>query len=87
MHVQFFKPVKIGSFTYGVGVHNVPPDDTNNNWFFDALVADGHAVILRGKEPEEKLEPEAEAAPEPQPEPEPEAEAEAEPPTKTKRNK
>jgi hypothetical protein len=47
MQVQFKRPVTIGAITYGVGVHDVPKSDTNENWFFDALVKDGDAIVLR----------------------------------------
>lgn len=51
MQVQFNKPVTIGENTYGKGVHEVPAADTKDNWFFDALVAEGSAIVLRGEEP------------------------------------
>jgi hypothetical protein len=47
MQVQFKKPVTIGSATYGKGVHDVPAADTKDNWFFDALVEEGSAIVLR----------------------------------------
>lgn len=58
MQVQFNKPVTIGNATYGKGVHNVPAEDVKDNWFFDALVKDGSAVVLR----DEAGEAEGEAA-------------------------
>lgn len=62
MQVQFNKPVTIGENTYGKGVHEVPAADTKDNWFFDALVAEGSAIVLRGEEPAAD-EPAAEDAP------------------------
>lgn len=47
MQVQFNKPVTIGANTYGKGQHEVPAADVKDNWFFDALVAEGSAVVLR----------------------------------------
>lgn len=52
MQVQFNKPVTIGASTYGKGQHEVPSADVKDNWFFDALVKDGSAVILRAEEGE-----------------------------------
>lgn len=47
MQVQFKKPVTIGTATYGKGVHEVPAADVKDNWFFDALVKEGSAIVLR----------------------------------------
>lgn len=47
MQVQFNQPVTIGKNTYGKGQHAVPDLDVKDNWFFDALVKDGSAVVLR----------------------------------------
>lgn len=49
MQVQFKKPVTIGTATYGKGVHEVPEADTKDNWFFDALVEEGSAIVLRNE--------------------------------------
>lgn len=67
MQIQFKRPVTIGKETYGKGVHNVPEDDVNDNWFFDALVKDGDAIVLRAEEvaeeqPEEVKKPVAKKA-------------------------
>jgi hypothetical protein len=50
MQVQFNKPVTIGTHTYGKGQHEVPAADVKDNWFFDALVKEGSAVVLRAEE-------------------------------------
>jgi hypothetical protein len=50
MQVQFNKPVTIGANTYGKGQHEVPAADLKDNWFFDALVKEGSAVVLRAEE-------------------------------------
>jgi hypothetical protein len=50
MQVQFKRPVTIGKETYGKGVHNVPDADVKDNWFFDGLVKEGNAIILRKDE-------------------------------------
>lgn len=50
MQVQFKRPVTIGKETYGKGVHNVPDADVKDNWFFDGLVKEGSAIILRKDE-------------------------------------
>ncbi len=47
MQVQFKRPVTIGKETYGKGVHNVPDADVKDNWFFEGLVKEGNAIILR----------------------------------------
>lgn len=47
MQVQFKKPVTLGKSTYGKGTHDVPVEETRNNWFFDALVKDGSLIVLR----------------------------------------
>ena len=52
MQVQFNKPVTIGDNTYGKGVHEVPAADVKDNWFFDALVEEGSAIVLRDGEGE-----------------------------------
>lgn len=52
MQVQFNKPVTIGAHTYGKGQHEVPAADVKDNWFFDALVKEGSAVVLRAEEGE-----------------------------------
>lgn len=62
MQVQFNKPVTIGNATYGKGVHNVPAADVKDNWFFDALVKEGSAVVLRD-EAEEAQDEASNAAP------------------------
>lgn len=46
MQVQFNKPITLGENTYGKGQHDVPDADALG-WFFDALVTDGDAVVLR----------------------------------------
>lgn len=63
MQVQFKRPVTIGKETYGKGVHNVPDADVKDNWFFDGLVKEGNAVVLRQDEAAEEV---SEAAPETQ---------------------
>lgn len=50
MQVQFNKPVTIGANTYGKGAHEVPAADLKDNWFFDALVSEGSAIVLRDEE-------------------------------------
>lgn len=50
MQVQFKRPVTIGKETYGKGVHNVPDADVKDNWFFDGLVKEGNAIVLRKDE-------------------------------------
>lgn len=61
MQVQFNKPVTIGAHTYGKGQHEVAADDVKNNWFFDALVEEGSAVVLRAEDaPVETTEEQAE---------------------------
>ena len=50
MQVQFKRPVTIGRETYGKGVHNVPEAEVKDNWFFDALVKEGNAIVLRKDE-------------------------------------
>ena len=52
MQVQFNKPVTIGAHTYGKGQHEVAAADVKDNWFFDALVKEGSAVVLRAEERE-----------------------------------
>lgn len=61
MQVQFNKPVTIGAHTYGKGQHEVPAADVKDNWFFDALVKDGSAVVLRAEEGEAQGEVENDA--------------------------
>lgn len=56
MQVQFNKPVTIGAHTYGKGQHEVPAADVKDNWFFDALVKEGSAVVLRAEEGEAMAE-------------------------------
>lgn len=64
MQVQFNKPVTIGANTYGKGQHEVPSADVKDNWFFDALVAEGSAVVLRdGEEAASTDETKTEEAP------------------------
>jgi hypothetical protein len=46
MKVQFNKPVTLGKDTFGVGQHDVP-SEYKSHWFFEALVKDGSAVVLR----------------------------------------
>jgi len=77
MQVQFNRPVTIGKNTYGKGQHTVPDEDVKDNWFFDALVKDGSAVVLRQDDAAEEA---SEAAPEAQAEAPAEAEAQAEAP-------
>ena len=77
MQVQFNRPVTIGKNTYGKGQHVVPDEDVKDNWFFDALVKEGNAVVLRQNETAEEV---SEAAPEAQAEAPAEAEAQAEAP-------
>lgn len=50
MQVQFNSPVTLGKNTYGKGQHTVPDEDVKDNWFFDALVKEGNAVVLRQDE-------------------------------------
>lgn len=47
MQVEFNKPVTIGENTYTKGQHEVPESDAKDNWFFDALVKEGSAVVLQ----------------------------------------
>ena len=61
MQVQFNKPVTIGAHTYGKGQHEVPAADAKDNWFFDALVKEGSAVVLRAEEGEAMAEVENDA--------------------------
>lgn len=61
MQVQFNKPVTIGAHTYGKGQHEVPAADVKDNWFFDALVKEGSAVVLRAEEGEAMGEVEKDA--------------------------
>lgn len=61
MQVQFKRPVTIGKETYGKGVHNIPGADVEGNWFFDALVKDGDAVVLRKDEEQSASAVEADA--------------------------
>jgi len=61
MQVQFNKPVTIGAHTYGKGQHEVPAADVKDNWFFDALVKEGSAVVLRAEEGEAQDEVENDA--------------------------
>jgi hypothetical protein len=77
MQVQFNRPVTIGKETYGKGQHSVPDEDVKDNWFFDALVKEGSAVVLRQDDAAEEV---PEAAPEAQAEAPAEAEAQAEAP-------
>lgn len=62
MQVQFNKPVTIGGATYGKGQHEVPAEHLKDNWFFDGLVKEGSAVVLRQVE-EEAQDESANAAP------------------------
>lgn len=59
MQVEFSKPVTIGENTYTKGQHEVPESDAKDNWFFDALVKEGSAVVLQDEDaaqvPTEKL--------------------------------
>lgn len=50
MQIQFNKPVTIAGVTYGKGQHEVPAADVKDNWFFDALVEEGKAVVLRNED-------------------------------------
>lgn len=50
MQVEFNKPVTIGKNTYTKGQHEVPESDAKDNWFFDALVKEGSAVVLQDEE-------------------------------------
>lgn len=59
MQIQFNVPVSLGKQCYGKGQHTVPADDAKG-WFFDGLVAEGKAVILRydvASEPKDDLPP------------------------------
>lgn len=56
MQVQFNRPVTIGGVTYGKGQHAVP-DEVKGDWFFEALVKDGNAVVLRADDPVESAAP------------------------------
>lgn len=51
MDVQFKRPTTLKGVTYGKGLHAVPDVDVNGDWFFDALVKDGDAVIMRIEQP------------------------------------
>lgn len=75
MQVQFNRPVTLGKNTYGKGQHAVPDEDIKDNWFFDALVKEGNAVVLRQDEAAEEA---SEAAPEAAPEAQVEVPAEVE---------
>jgi hypothetical protein len=50
MQVQFNRPATISGVTYGKGQHAVP-DEARGDWFFNALVKDGDAVVLRADYP------------------------------------
>ena len=52
MQVQFNKPVTLGGDTFGKGQHNVSAE-FKKDWFFNALLKDGDAVILREDAPSE----------------------------------
>jgi hypothetical protein len=52
MQVQFNRPATIRGVTYGKGQHAVP-DDAKGDWFLEALVKDGDAVVLRSDDPVE----------------------------------
>lgn len=75
MQVQFNRPVTINRVTYGKGVHEVPANDVKDNWFFNGLVNDGDAVVLRE---ESAQEAEAETNAETEAETESQAETDAE---------
>ena len=81
MQVQFNRPVTIGKETYGKGQHSVPDEDVKDNWFFDALVKEGSAVVLRQDDAAEEAPAEAEAQAEAPAEAEAQAEAPAAKPT------
>ena len=53
MQVQFNRPVTLGKHTYGKGQHAVPADEAKG-WFWDALLKDGSAVVLREDAPATK---------------------------------
>lgn len=61
MRAQFKRPVRIGDKTYECGTHEIDAA-LIKNWYFNALVADGLAQIIKDAQPELK--------PEPKPEPE-----------------
>lgn len=46
MQVQLNCPVSLGGKTYGTGQHSIPEKDACG-WFFEGLVAEGKAVVLR----------------------------------------
>ena len=53
MQVLFNHPVtlKVGTpeeQTFGKGQHDVPDALVKDNWYFDAMVQEGNAIILRG---------------------------------------
>ncbi len=54
MQIQFNRPVTLGENTYGKGQHDVPDADAAG-WFFDALVKEGDAVVLRESVQEEAV--------------------------------
>ncbi len=67
MQVQFNRPVTLKGITYGKGLHSVPGSDVEKDWFFDALVKDGDAVIMRIEKaaelPVEQIAPETPVEP------------------------
>lgn len=64
MQVQFNRPVTLKGVTYGKGLHAVPDEDVKGDWFFDALVKDGDAVIMRVEKPVEPVKEEEAEQPE-----------------------
>lgn len=62
MKVHFKFPRAIDGKDFSKGTHEVS-DEKSNHWFLQALVKNGDAVILEGKEsPKEEKEPEMELA-------------------------
>lgn len=60
MQVQFNRPVTIDDVTYGKGVHDVP-SSLKEHWFFQAMLSDESALVLREDEPEKEPEKEPDA--------------------------
>lgn len=46
MQVQLNRPATIAGVTYGKGSHAMP-ENVKDDWFFEALINDGAAIILR----------------------------------------
>lgn len=62
MQIQFNIPVSLGGRTYGKGQHSVPTEDAHG-WFFDGLVKEGKAVVLREDVVDPVVEPVVTPAP------------------------